>query len=189
MELSNEAAQSFKGQTIDLGMQQSNASAEVQAMMKETKIRIDNNGIAYLITSPKYISTLSQIMSRTEDTLTSKTAIEVYKIVGTVLLTLKLAGNHIGTPNIGTPNFPSIDVNLPGLHTPDISSLNTALGGYVLTGLILNRKIALLEGDQRKTSEKSNANGLLQKIATKDGPETLAKVKEAIVESNTTEIK
>ena len=57
MELSNEAAQSFKGQTIDLGMQQSNASAEVQAMMKETKIRIDNNGVAYLITSPKYIST------------------------------------------------------------------------------------------------------------------------------------
>ena len=133
MELSNEVAQSFKGQTIDLGMQQSNASTEVQAMMKETKIRIDNNGTAYLITSPKYISTLSQIMSRTGDALTSKTAVEVYKIVGTVLLTLKLAGDHIGTPHIGTPNLPSIDVNLPSIHTPDVSSLNTALGGYVLT--------------------------------------------------------
>jgi hypothetical protein len=63
------------------------------------------------------------------------------------------------------------------------------LGGYVLTGLILNRKIALLEGDQRKTSEKPNANGLLQNMATKDGPETLAKVKEAIVESNTAKVK
>ena len=133
MELSNEVAQSFKGQTIDLGMQQSNASTEVQAMMKETKIRIDNNGTAYLITSPKYISTLSQIMSRTGDALTSKTAVEVYKIVGTVLLTLKLAGDHIGTPHIGTPNLPSIDVNLPSIHTPDVSSLNTVLGGYVLT--------------------------------------------------------
>ena len=56
MELSNEAARSFTGQTIDLGMQQSNASAEVQAMMKETKIRIDNNGVAYLLTCFSLIS-------------------------------------------------------------------------------------------------------------------------------------
>lgn len=145
LKFSNDNISQFAGQTIDLGMQKSNARPEVQAMMQNTKIHIDQQGNAYLITSPKYINTLSQMMSRTGDVLGSNGAKEVYKIVGTVLLTLKLAGNHIGAPNIGTPNLPSIDVSSPNLHTPDLSSLDTALSGALIASAILNRKIALLE--------------------------------------------